>query len=176
MKNEIYSVFCDYVTNEESGLLIKKKIKDYIDIDGYSPSYVYFALYYAIKNKIKFKSIFGLKYLLDRDKVKQEYANVLDKYKPDYLHCAPKIMQTIHSKLMAAVKEQGYFIPLKANITEEKILSKNAISKLYLKEVDEIKFILPVEESNRCLVKYLKEKKTDKKYPRKFSEIKKRAL
>ncbi len=74
------------------------------------------------------------------------------------------------------VKEQGYFIPLKANITEEKILSKNAISKLYLKEVDEIKFILPVEESNRCLVKYLKEKKTDKKYPRKFSEIKKRAL
>ena len=74
------------------------------------------------------------------------------------------------------VKEQGYFIPLKANITEEKILSKNAISKLYLKEVDEIKFILPVEESNRCLVKYLKVKKTDKKYPRKFSEIKKRAL
>lgn len=74
------------------------------------------------------------------------------------------------------VKEQGYFIPLKANITEEKILSKNAISKLYLKEVDEIKFILPVEESNRCLVKYLKEKKTDKKYPRKFSEIKKRTL
>ena len=74
------------------------------------------------------------------------------------------------------VKEQGYFIPLKANITEEKILSKNAISKLYLKEVDEIKFILPVEESNRCLVKYLKEKKTDKKYPRKFSEIKKRSL
>ena len=53
------------------------------------------------------------------------------------------------------VKEQGYFIPLKANINEEKILSKNAISKLYLKEVDEIKFILPVEESNRCLVKYL---------------------
>ena len=74
------------------------------------------------------------------------------------------------------VKEQGYFIPLKANINEEKILSKNAISKLYLKEVDEIKFILPVEESNRCLVKYLKEKKTDKKYPRKFSEIKKRTL
>lgn len=74
------------------------------------------------------------------------------------------------------VKEQGYFIPLKANITEEKILSKNAISKLYLKEVDEIKFILPVEESNRCLVKYLKEKKTEKKYPRKFSEIKKRTL
>jgi 16S rRNA (guanine527-N7)-methyltransferase len=74
------------------------------------------------------------------------------------------------------VNQNGYFIPLKANITEEKILSKNAISKLYLKEVDEIKFILPVEESNRCLVKYLKEKKTDKKYPRKFSEIKKRTL
>ena len=96
MKNEIYSVFCDYVTNEESGLLIKKKIKDYIDIDGYSPSYVYFALYYAIKNKIKFKSIFGLKYLLDRDKVKQEYANVLDKYKN--VKIQPENLDFVYSK------------------------------------------------------------------------------
>lgn len=74
------------------------------------------------------------------------------------------------------IKENGFFIPLKANITEEKLLSKNAILKLSLKEVDEVKFILPVEKSNRCLIKYLKEKKTEKKYPRKFSEIKKRPL
>lgn len=74
------------------------------------------------------------------------------------------------------IKENGFFIPLKANITEEKLLSKNAILKLSLKEVDEVKFILPIEKSNRCLIKYLKEKKTEKKYPRKFSEIKKRPL
>ena len=74
------------------------------------------------------------------------------------------------------IKENGFFIPLKANITEEKLLSKNAILKLCLKEVDEVKFILPIEKSNRCLIKYLKEKKTEKKYPRKFSEIKKRPL
>lgn len=74
------------------------------------------------------------------------------------------------------IKENGFFIPLKANITEEKLLSKNAILKLSLKEVDELKFILPIEKSNRCLIKYLKEKKTEKKYPRKFSEIKKRPL
>ena len=74
------------------------------------------------------------------------------------------------------VKENGYFIPLKANIMEEKLLSKNACEKLYLKQVDEIHFKLPIEESNRCLIKYLKYKKTEKKYPRRFGEIKKRPL
>lgn len=96
MKGEIYKVFCDYVTNEESGLLIKKKIKDYIDIDGYSPSYVYFALYYAIKNKIPLRSIFGLKYLLDRKKIKEEYDKLLNKY--SNVQIQPENLDFVYSK------------------------------------------------------------------------------
>ena len=37
----------------------------------------------------------------------KEFYDVLEKYRPDYLHCAPKIIQTMHSKLIAAVKEKG---------------------------------------------------------------------
>lgn len=39
----------------------------------------------------------------------KEFYDVLDKYQPDYLHCAPKIIQTMHSKLMNAVKVKGVF-------------------------------------------------------------------
>ncbi len=38
----------------------------------------------------------------------KEFYEVIDKYKPEYLHCAPKIMQTMHEKLMNAVKEKGF--------------------------------------------------------------------
>ena len=38
----------------------------------------------------------------------KEFYEVIDRYKPEYLHCAPKIMQTMHEKLMNAVKEKGF--------------------------------------------------------------------
>ena len=37
----------------------------------------------------------------------KDFYNVIDREKPDYLHCAPKIMQTIHSKLMEEVNKKG---------------------------------------------------------------------
>lgn len=56
----------------------------------------------------------------------KEFYNVLDRYQPDYLHCAPKIIQTMHSKLINAVKQKGVFF--------EKIFSVTyAISKQILK-------------------------------------------
>ncbi len=39
----------------------------------------------------------------------KEFYEVIDKYKPEYLHCAPKIMQTMHEKLMTAVKNKGVY-------------------------------------------------------------------
>ena len=42
----------------------------------------------------------------------KEFYDVIEKYQPDYLHCAPKIMQTIHSKLMANVKKRGCLFEL----------------------------------------------------------------
>lgn len=74
------------------------------------------------------------------------------------------------------VKENYYFIPLKANIFQEMEESKNAEKLLSLEKKDIIKFKLPIEDSNRCIIKYIKTKKTNVKYPRRFSEIKKKPL
>ena len=41
---------------------------------------------------------------------------------------------------------------------------------------DKIEFSLPYEESKRNLIKFVKLDKTNNKYPRKFSEIKKKPL
>lgn len=74
------------------------------------------------------------------------------------------------------VKENMYFIPMKANISQEIIDSKNAIKELNLEEIKRVEFKLPIEESNRTLILFKKNKKTNPKYPRKNSDIKNRPL
>lgn len=81
MKNKIFQAFCEYVTNEENGLFIKKKISDFIDKEDINPHYVYFTMYYIIKNKIPLKSIFGLAIVMKRQKVIDAYNELIDKYK-----------------------------------------------------------------------------------------------
>lgn len=56
----------------------------------------------------------------------KEFYDVLNKYQPDYLHCAPKIIQTMHSKLMTAVKKKGLLFEKTFNFVyfvSEKILN-----------------------------------------------------
>lgn len=74
------------------------------------------------------------------------------------------------------VKEKGYFIPLKANISQEILESQGAISKLNLEILEKIEFKLPIENSHRTIIKFIKTKKTSSNFPRKNSEIKKRPL
>ena len=74
------------------------------------------------------------------------------------------------------LKINGYFVGMKANADEEIIEAKKAIKILNSELVDVKKFLLPLEESNRCLIKIEKLGKTNKKYPRKNSEIKKNRL
>ena len=74
------------------------------------------------------------------------------------------------------VKTGKYFIPMKANISQEIILSENAIKQLNLKNIKKEEFFLPYENSNRTIILYLKEKETSKNYPRKNSDIKKKPL
>lgn len=74
------------------------------------------------------------------------------------------------------LKVNGYFIPMKANISQEITDSQNALNLLDSKIVDVIEFNLPKEESKRTLIKIKKVKETNKKYPRKYSEIKKKTL
>ena len=68
-----------------------------------------------------------------------------------------------------------YFIAMKGNIENEPDYN-NAIKKLNCRLGNIIKFKLPIEESNRSLIKIIKEKSTSKLFPRKYSEVKKRPL
>lgn len=77
---------------------------------------------------------------------------------------------------MPMVKKDGYFIPMKANAKEELEQSTHALQVLHgsVEKVQE--FSLPIEESHRTLVKVKKEESCPKRYPRKYSEMKKRPL
>jgi len=72
------------------------------------------------------------------------------------------------------VKNSKYFIALKGieNINE----SKNALNVLNCNILQEEKFLLPIEGSNRTIIKVQKLGNTLGKYPRRFSEIKKNPL
>lgn len=73
------------------------------------------------------------------------------------------------------VKVGKYFVALKGKESELD-LCDNVINKLSL-EVEETKKInLPYENSDRTIIKFKKTKQTNKKYPRKFNEIKNKPL
>lgn len=85
-------------------------------------------------------------------------------------------LPTLMEYCVPLVKVGKYFIPMKANIEEELELSKHAIDVLNVISKDKIHFQLPIENSQRTLIKFQKTKKTNLKYPRKYSEIKKKTL
>ena len=74
------------------------------------------------------------------------------------------------------VKVDGYYIAMKSNINNEIENINNYYNKLNIKEVDKIEFKLPVENSIRTLIKYKKIKETNKIYPRKYTDIKKKDI
>lgn len=73
-------------------------------------------------------------------------------------------------------KVDGYFIAMKANVDKEIEVSSQALEKLESKIADVFSFTLPIEQSMRTIIKIKKLAKTAKKFPRKYSEIKKRPL
>lgn len=74
------------------------------------------------------------------------------------------------------VKKNGYFIAMKGNNKEELNTSEDAIKKLGGSITKIINFILIFENSNRTLIKIKKVNLTSKKFPRKYSDIKKNPL
>ena len=74
------------------------------------------------------------------------------------------------------LKENKYFIAYKGNISQEMVGSEHALKELNAKIEKIEEFLLPIEQSNRTLILIKKEKKTNKKYPRKNAEIKKKPL
>lgn len=74
------------------------------------------------------------------------------------------------------LKVNKHFIAYKGIISQEIIESENALQKLNSKIEKIEEFILPIEQSKRTILLIKKEKTTNKKYPRKNSEIKKNPL
>ena len=74
------------------------------------------------------------------------------------------------------VKENKYFVAMKGIVAEEVKESANAIKVLNITLEQELSFLLPFENSTRTLLSFKKLAKTNHKYPRKYSEIKKRPL
>jgi 16S rRNA (guanine527-N7)-methyltransferase len=72
-------------------------------------------------------------------------------------------------------KENGYFIPLKGNMDEELKEAENALKCLNCELEKRENFKLPIEGSTRNILK-IRKIKDNKKYPRKYSEIKKNRL
>lgn len=73
------------------------------------------------------------------------------------------------------VKVGKYFIAMKGNIESESDYS-NSLTKLNCVQDNLIEFKLPIENSNRSLIKITKKASTPKLFPRKYSDIKKKPL
>lgn len=73
------------------------------------------------------------------------------------------------------VKINKYFIAMKGNM-ENEINYTKTLEKLSSKEIGKIEFKLPYENSDRTLIKIIKNKSTSKIFPRKYSEIKRSPL
>lgn len=76
---------------------------------------------------------------------------------------------------MPLVKVNGYFIPMKGNISNENSF-EHAMKELSTILEDKYEFLLPIEESHRTILKFKKIYKTNKKYPRKNSDMTKKPL
>lgn len=74
------------------------------------------------------------------------------------------------------VKKNGYFIAMKSDVSEELSKISNCEVKLNIKLDNKLEFYLPYENSLRTLVSFRKISETNKIYPRRYSEIKKRPL
>lgn len=75
-----------------------------------------------------------------------------------------------------SLKINGLLIFMKANIDDELIEVDHMIKELNLSRPIVNKFQLPLENSNRSLVKFIKIGKTNSKYPRNNSQIKNKML
>ena len=74
------------------------------------------------------------------------------------------------------LKVNKYFVAYKGIISQEIINSEHALKELNAKVENVEEFLLPIEQSNRTLILIKKEKTTNKKYPRKNADIKKKPL
>lgn len=124
---------------------------------------------------------------LVKDKLKLENVNIINTRVEEYAKEHRELYDIVTARAVAPLKHlleygiplvkiNGYFIAMKSNIEKEELNINNYITKLNIQEKQRIIFTLPYEESLRTLIKYQKEKETNKKYPRKYNEILKKEI
>ncbi len=97
----------------------------------------------------------------------EEYAKEHREYYDIVTARAVANLKTLSELCIPMVKEQGIFIAMKANATEELKESEEIIKILGGKIENVESFLLPIEESCRTLITIRKLKKTNSMYPRK---------
>ncbi len=108
------------------------------------------------------------------DRVEDFSNNNKEKY--DLVTCRAVSKLNIISELcIPLLKVNGYFIPMKSEISDE-LKDTNFLLKLDSKIEKIFNFNLPIENSKRTLIKIRKLKKTNQIYPRKYKIIKERPL
>lgn len=85
-------------------------------------------------------------------------------------------LNTLSELCIPFVKVGGYFVPMKADVKEELKSAEKGVKTLGGVLKDTIIFELPYDAGTRTLIKIEKLVETSVKYPRKFSEIKKKPL
>lgn len=73
---------------------------------------------------------------------------------------------------ISLLKINGLFLPMKSNVENELTESMEKCKKLGYKLLEKYDYLLPFENSRRTILKYIKIKKTDEKYPRNYNLIK----
>ena len=114
----------------------------------------------------------GIKVVCDRA---ENYYKTCEKY--DIVVARAVSSLNILSELtIPFVKLKGEFIAMKADAQNEIEMSKNGIKTLGGKIKDIVKFNLPIENSQRTLIKVEKVSETPKFYPRSYDKIIKKPL
>ena len=75
-----------------------------------------------------------------------------------------------------SLRINGYLVFMKGNIDEEMENTNNCFNELGLKLINIVSFKLPIENSNRSIIKLEKIKKSKSIYPRSVDKIKKQPL
>ena len=134
----------------------------------------------ALEKRIKFLNLVIEKLdLKDINAIHSRAEDYARNFKEEYdlVTCRAVAKLNILNELcLPMVKINGYFIPMKANISDEIEEAKSSLNKLNSKIDDIIEFKLPVEGSIRNLIKIKKIGKINSIYPRKFDKIKRNPL
>lgn len=121
------------------------------------------------------------------DKLELKNINVINARAEEYAKDNREKYDIVTSRAVAPLKHlleysiptlkiNGNFISLKSNINEELQNINNYYQKLFLKDEKIIEYELPYEHSYRTLYKVTKTKETPLKYPRQYSQIKKKEI